>query len=71
MYYVDRVHLIIFNLVFIDFIWLAPRTLMQTYFEIELNRPLMRMLTFNSPTLPHQMACPQSPMPLSQLLAME
>jgi hypothetical protein len=29
-YYFDHVHLIIFNLVFIDFIWLAPRTLMHT-----------------------------------------
>jgi hypothetical protein len=28
VYFVDMVHLIIFNLVFIDFIWLAPRTLM-------------------------------------------
>jgi len=26
LYYLDHVHLIIFNLVFIDFIWLAPRT---------------------------------------------
>ena len=27
-HYANKVHLIIFNLVFIDFIWLAPRTLM-------------------------------------------
>jgi hypothetical protein len=39
-YYFDHVHLIIFNLVFIDFIWLAPRTLMHlfrvTNFESEI-----------------------------------
>jgi hypothetical protein len=29
-YYANKVHLIIFNLVFIDFIWLAPRTLMHS-----------------------------------------
>jgi hypothetical protein len=29
-HYANKVHLIIFNLVFIDFIWLAPRTLMHS-----------------------------------------
>jgi hypothetical protein len=30
-HYANKVHLIIFNLVFIDFIWLAPRTLMHAF----------------------------------------
>jgi hypothetical protein len=29
-HYANKVHLIIFNLVFIDFIWLAPRTLLHS-----------------------------------------
>ena len=40
LYFGQYVHLIIFNLVFIDFIWLAPRTLMHatgvTYYSIRL-----------------------------------
>lgn len=39
-HYANKVHLIIFNLVFIDFIWLAPRTLMHSrglpYFEFNM-----------------------------------
>ena len=31
-HYANKVHLIIFNLVFIDFIWLAPRTLMHSQY---------------------------------------
>ena len=30
-HYANKVHLIIFNLVFIDFIWLAPRTLLHSH----------------------------------------
>ena len=37
-HYANKVHLIIFNLVFIDFIWLAPRTLMHA-----LNMPMLNI----------------------------
>ena len=44
-HYANKVHLIIFNLVFIDFIWLAPRTLMHSrnLSSLELNLTILVM----------------------------